>query len=137
MASLEKFCTFTGKLERRVIGKTPGGFRIDFPFQGTATGPHWEGERNVIGVDYATVRDDGNMSLDIQGVIGEKRESVAYRGFGVSIVNEDQSATPKELITFQTGNEDLAWLNHEIGVAIGHGTTQGELVVEFYLVKMD
>ena len=117
-----------------VIGKAPGGMRIDFPFEGTATGPHWEGERPVRGVDYVTVRSDGNMALDVHAVIGEKREAVSYRGNGVSIVNPDQSADPKELITFETGNEDLAWLNNEIGVAFGHGE-DGKITLRIYLVK--
>lgn len=108
--------------------------RIDFPFEGSATGPHWEGERPVKGMDYVMVRSDGNMDLDIRGVIGEKREAVSYTGIGVSIANPDKSADPKELITFQTGNEDLGWLNNEIGVAFGHGAA-GRLTLTIYLVK--
>ena len=134
MPELEHFCTFEGNLGMKVLGKTPGGMRIDFPFEGTATSPHWEGERPVAGVDYATVRGDGNMDLDIRAVIGEKREAVAYRGSGVSIANPDNSADPRELITFQTANEDLAWLNNEIGVVLGHGES-GKLNLEFYLVR--
>lgn len=134
MPSLEHFCSFRGDLGMQVIGKTPGGMRIDFPFNGSATGPHWEGERVVRGVDYATVRDDGNMTLDIRAVIGEKREAVSYRGSGVSIANPDRSADPKELITFETANEDLAWLNDEIGVVFGHGES-GKLELEFYLMR--
>ena len=52
MPSLEEFCIIEAELRMNVIGKTPGGMRIDFPFEGTATGPHWEGERPVSGVDY-------------------------------------------------------------------------------------
>jgi hypothetical protein len=134
MASLEKFCTITADMGMRIIGNTPAGMRIDFPFEGMATGPHWEGERGVKGVDYATVRGDGNMDLDIHAAIGEKRDTVAYRGSGVSIANPDKSAEPRELLTFQTGNEDLAWLNNEIGVAFGKGEA-GKLTVEVFLVK--
>lgn len=134
MPSLEKLCTITADLGMTIIGSTPTGMRIDFPFEGTATGPHWEGERPVKGVDYATVRGDGNMDLDIHAVIGAKRESVAYRGTGVSIVNPDKSANPSELLMFQTGNDELAWLNNEIGVAFGHGG-DGLLTVEVYLVR--
>lgn len=134
MASLEPFCTITAEMGRMIIGNAPAGMRIDFPFHGTAVGPHWDGERAVEGIDYVTVRSDGNMDLDIHAVIGEKRESVAYRGMGVSIVNADQSAEPRELITFQTGNEDLAWLNREIGVAFGKGEA-GKLTVEVYLAR--
>jgi hypothetical protein len=134
MPSLEKFCTVEADLAMNVIGKAPAGMRIDFPFQGMATSEHWEGERPVRGVDYVTVRSDGNMTLDIHATIGEKREAVSYKGSGVSIVNEDQSADPKELITFETGNEDLAWLNDEVAVAVGHGAA-GKITLEIYLIR--
>ena len=134
MPALEKFCSIDAGLGMRILSKAPQGMRIDFPFEGVATGPHWEGQRPVIGIDHATVREDGNLDLVIFGVIGEKGDSVAYTGRGVSIANPDESADPKELITFQTGNEDLAWLNTEIGVALGHGES-GRLTLEIYLVK--
>lgn len=134
MPSLEKFCSVEGDLGMNVIGKTPAGMRIDFPFQGTATSEHWEGERAVAGVDYVTVREDGNMILDIHATIGEKREAVAYTGRGISIANEDRSADPKELIVFETGNEDLVWLNNEVGVAFGHGAG-GRISLDIFLIK--
>ncbi len=134
MPSLEKFCTVEGDLGMNVIGKTPAGVRIDFPFEGTATSEHWEGERPVNGVDYVTVRADGNMDLDIHATIGEKKEAVSYKAIGVSIAKEDQSADPKELIVFQTGNEELAWLNNEVAVAFGHGAG-GKITLEIYLVR--
>lgn len=134
MPSLDKFCTIVGELDVNVIGNAPAGMRIDFPFRGVATSEHWEGERPVEGVDHVTVRADGNMVLDIRAVIGEKREKVSYKGIGVSIANEDQTANPKELIVFETGNEDLAWLNDEVGVAFGLAG-KGELAIEVYLVK--
>ena len=61
------------------------------------------------------------MDLDIRATIGEKRETVAYQGAGVSIVKSPTEALPQELITFQTGNEDLAWLNTAVGVGLGGG----------------
>ncbi|HLV89467.1 MAG TPA: DUF3237 family protein [Acidimicrobiia bacterium] len=134
MPELEPFCTIEGQMSPRMVGRTPAGVRIDFPFQGVATGPHWEGERPVSGVDYATVRADGNMDLDIHGVIGEKRDSVGYTATGVSVVLEDQSAEINELLKFHTGSEDLAWLNDRIGVAIGRGA-EGKITLEVYLVK--
>jgi hypothetical protein len=134
MPSLEKFCTVEGSLGMSVIGKAPIGMRIDFPFEGTATSEHWDGERSVRGVDYATVRADGNMNLDIHATIGEKRESISYRATGVSIAHEDRTASPKELITFETGNEELAWLNNEVAVAFGHGGG-GKITLEIYLIR--
>ena len=134
MPELQLFCTIKADLGMKVIGDTPAGMRIDFPFEGVATSEHWEGERPVKGIDYVTVRSDGNMVLDIHGVIGEKRESVSYRAIGVSIANPDRSANPRELIVFETGNEDLGWLNNEIGVALGTGAG-GKLDLDVYLVK--
>lgn len=134
MPSLEKFCEIEGDLGMNVIGQAPAGMRIDFPFSGVATSPHWEGERPVQGVDYVTVRSDGNMALDIHGVIGEKREKIAYSATGVSVAGADNTANPKELIVFETGNEDLAWLNDEVAVAFGSGGN-GKLTLEVYLIR--
>ena len=121
MATLEEFCAIKATMQPRLLGNMPAGTRIDFAFEGTATSDHWEGERPVRGVDYVTIRGDGNMDLEIRGTIGEKRETVAYRASGVSVVHSQTSASPQELITFQTGNEDLAWLNAVVGVGLGKG----------------
>ncbi len=134
MPQLEEFCTIRVSMTPRLLGQMPGGTRIDFPFEGTATSPHWEGERPVRGVDYVTVRSDGNMDLDIHATIGEKRETVAYRGTGVSIVKSKTEAMPQELITFQTGNEDLAWLNEVVGVGLGSGEGP-DLSLTIYIVR--
>ena len=134
MPSMEEFCTIEADLGMNLIGKTPAGMRIDFPFEGTATSKHWEGKRPVRGVDYLTARSDGNMVLDVHATIGEKRETVSYTATGVSIANPDQSADPKELIVFQTGNEDLAWLNNEVGVGFGHGEG-GKITLTIHLLR--
>lgn len=133
MPSLEEFCTIEATMSPRMIGHVPAGTRIDFPFEGAARSPHWDGERPVAGIDYVTVRSDGNMDLDIHGTIGTKRETVSYTATGVSIAHEDNTASPQELITFQTGNDDLAWLNDVVGVGLGHGG--GELELTIYVVR--
>jgi hypothetical protein len=134
MPQLEEFCRMDLSLAIDMVGKTPAGLRIDFPFQGTATSSHWEGERPVRGADYATVRGDGNMALDLHGRIGEGKQVVAYRGMGVSIVPERGVAEPNELLQFETADEELAFLNTTIGVAFGRGEGDHlELVV--YLVR--
>jgi hypothetical protein len=121
-------------MSARMLGKMPQGTRIDFMFEGTATSKHWEGERPVKGTDFVTVRSDGNMDLDIRATIGEKRETIAYHGSGVSIVKSQTEAMPQELITFQTGIEDLAWLNSSVGVALGEGET-GAINITIYIIK--
>lgn len=134
MPTFEEFCQIKATMAPRMLGKMPQGARIDFPFEGTATSSHWEGERPVKGVDYVTVRLDGHMDLDIRATIGEKRETVAYRGSGVSIAKSPTEATPQELITFQTGNGDLAWLNTAVGVGLGGGEG-GTISITIYIVR--
>ena len=134
MPSLEHFCTITATLDLKLIGQVPAGMRIDFPFTGTATGPHWEGELPVEGVDYVTVRSDRNMDLDVHGRIGEGPGVVSYRAGGVSIGIDRTTAEPNELITFETANEDLAFLNTEIAVGLGRGEG-ADLTLDIYLVK--
>ena len=134
MPTFEEFCQIKATMAPRMLGKMPQGARIDFPFEGTATSSHWEGERPVKGVDYVTVRLDGHMDLDIRATIGEKRETVAYRGGGVSIAKSPTEATPQELITFRTGNEDLAWLNTAVGVGLGGGEG-GTISITIYIVR--
>ena len=124
-----------GTLENmKVIGSVPSGMRIDFPFEGTATGPHWEGELLVEGVDYVTVRGDRNMNMDVHGRIGSGRGMIAYHASGVSISIDKTTAEPNELITFETANEDLAFLNTAIGVGLGWGEGT-DLSLDIYLVQ--
>ena len=135
MPTLEEFCTITATLRPRMLGKTPSGVRIDFAFEGTAEGTHWEGARPVSGVDYATVRGDGNLDLQIRGVIGEGRQTVSYQAFGVSIMKSKTEAIPQELLTFQTSDPDLSWLNTAVGVAVGQGEGLN-LTLTVYVVKV-
>jgi hypothetical protein len=134
MPSLEPFCDIAVRLSPRMLGKMPAGTRIDFPFEGVATGPHWDGERPVRGIDFVTVRSDGHMDMDIRGTIGEKRETVAYRAVGVSLAVSETEAHPQELLTFQTGNEAFAWLNTVVGVGLGAGVA-GDLSLSIFIVR--
>lgn len=134
MPSLEPFCLITGLLDMNVIGRAPGGMRIDFPFVGSATSSHWEGERPVSGTDYVTVRTDSHMDLDIHAVIGEGRQKVSYSASGVSLAGEERgSAHPRELITFETADESLGFLNTSIAVGLG-SVSDGTLQLVIYLV---
>ena len=134
MPSMKEFCTIEADLGMNIIGKTPSGMRIDFPFKGTATSEHWDGERPVSGVDYVTVRSDGNMELEVHATIGEKREAVSSRPLVCPSPTLISRADPKELIVFRTGNEDLAWLNNEVGVAFGRGEG-GKITLAIYILS--
>ena len=52
----------------------------------------------------------------------------------MSIVKSKTEAMPQELITFQTANEDLAWLNEVVGVGLGGGEG-AELSLTIYVVR--
>lgn len=121
MASLEEFCKISASMQFQMVGPVPSGTRIDIPFEGVATSSHWKGALPVHGIDYVTVRGDGHMNLDIRGRIGEGRGVVAYRAIGVSVAIERGVAEPQELLVFETANEDLAFLNERVGVAVGRG----------------
>lgn len=136
MPTLEPFCEIKATLTPRMLGNMPSGTRIDFPFEGSATSPHWEGERPVSGIDHVTVRSDGNMDLDLRATIGTGRDTVAYRANGVVLGISRTEGAPQELITFQTGNEDLAWLNSVIAVALGR-TEDTSLSLSVYIVRSD
>lgn len=134
MPSLAEFCQIRATMDAKIIGAVPAGMRIDFPFEGTATSAHWEGELPVAGIDFVTVRGDGNMDLDIHGRIGSGRGMVSYRAGGVSISIDRSTAEPRELMTFQTANEELAFLNTSIGVALGRGEGT-DLHLTVYIVE--
>jgi len=134
MPSLQPFCTITGQLDMNIIGQTPGGMRIDFPFAGSATSSYWAGQWPVVGTDYVTVRGDGHMDLEIHTVIGEGRQKVSYSACGVSLAGEERGvAYPRELITFQTADDSLGFLNTAIAVGLG-SANQGLLTLNVYIV---
>lgn len=114
MPTLTEFCKISAKLNFAPIGAVAGGTRVDVAFIGTATSSHWEGERSVQGVDYVTARADGSLELDIRGQIGSGDEVVGYTAKGRAGAD---GAT--EAFLFETANEDLAWLNNAVGIALG------------------
>lgn len=136
MPTLEPFCEITATLTPQMLGNMPGGTRIDFPFEGVAVSTHWDGERPVKGIDHVTVRSDGNMDLDLHATIGTGRETVAYHAVGVVKGVSRSEGIPQELITFQTGNDDLAWLNASVAVGMGK-TVDTDLQLSVYIVRAD
>jgi hypothetical protein len=119
MPDLTPLCTIDVTLDFQPIGKLPTGMKIDVPFEGTATSPHWEGEWKVQGVDYVTIGADGVQQLDIRARISDGKRSISYRATGRG-TNE---TGPQELLTFETADDDMAWLN--AAVAVAHGSIDG------------
>ena len=82
MATLTEFCKIEAKLRFTPVGATGTGFRVDVPFEGTATSSHWEGERKVAGTDVVRIGSDGVQQLEIRARIGEGGDMVAYQAIG-------------------------------------------------------
>ena len=130
MPKLTEFAKITGKLNFTPIGNVSAGFRLDVPFEGTATSSHWEGERPAAGTDRVTVGADGTQSLEIVGRIGSGKEVVSYRAIGRGTAE----GGPREVMTFETAVEDLSFLNTAIAVAIGD-IEKNKLSLTIYLVE--
>lgn len=130
MPTLTEFCTITATLDFSPIGLVSAGMRLDVPFTGTATSSHWEGERPVAGVDHVTIGADGLQNLDIRARIGTGKDTVAYRAIG----RGSEDTGPQELMTFETANDDLAFLNSAVAVAFG-GVDGATLSLTVHLIK--
>jgi len=130
MAQLTEFAKISGTLNFTPIGNVSAGFRLDVPFEGTATSEHWAGERPVSGVDRVTVGADGIQNLEITARIGTGKEIVSYRAIG----RGTNDGGPRELFTFETAIEELAFLNHSIGCALGT-IEKNKLELTVYLIE--
>ena len=100
-------------LEAVLSGKEkvpPQGLRIDIAFEGRATGRL---AGRVRGVDYARMRADGRVDLDIRAVIETENGSrIALSADGVAV---PRAAEPigdlSENVSLSTAAEDYAWVN--------------------------
>ncbi|RMH76056.1 MAG: DUF3237 family protein, partial [Actinomyces sp.] len=114
MPELELLMSVDATLRFVPVGATPAGNRVDVPFEGTATSPRWEGELAVSGVDYALIRGDGTVALDIRARVGEGERVIWYSATGRS--GPDGI---REVFTFETACEEFADLNAAVAVALG------------------
>ncbi|MFW2381241.1 MAG: hypothetical protein ACN4GZ_05735 [Acidimicrobiales bacterium] len=130
MPKLTEFAKISGTLNFTPIGNVSAGKRLDVPFDGVATSDHWDGERPVSGVDRVTVGADGTQSLEIVARIGTGRDIVAYRAIGRGTAE----GGPRELLTFETAVEDLAFLNTAVGCALGT-IKRDQLELTVYLIE--
>ena len=123
-------------LEAILSGKEkvpPQGLRIDIAFEGRGTGRL---AGRVRGVDYARMRADGRIDLDIRAVIETENGSrIALSADGVAV---PRAAEPigdlSENVTLGTAAEDYAWVNAR--QVWGVGTVNfavGKVHVEAYM----
>jgi hypothetical protein len=69
----------------------------------------------VAGTDVVRIGSDGVQQLEIRARIGEGDDMVAYQAIG----RGTDGTGPQELLVFETANEELAFLNSAIAVALG------------------
>lgn len=93
-----------------VIGAVPDGMRINIPFDGEVSGPSVKGK--IEGADLVLLRPDGVGILHIHAVVTtDAGELISVQASGISTATQDGRYAIKEVITYQTGSEKLAWLN--------------------------
>jgi len=118
----------------QVIGQTPMGVRQIFPVKGgTFEGPRMTGEVLPGGGDWATMRPDGAVELDVRATLKTHDGSMIYAYYSGIISDamktavrvfggEDVPLSEYYFYTnpmFQTGADKYAWLNQT--VALGRG----------------
>jgi len=130
MPNLEPMMRLVVDLSVTDVGLTPAGHRREVSFVGTATSPHWDGERSARGVDHIVASADGTSRLDVHTVIGTGDEVVAYRGTGRA---RTDVGSVLEGVVFETASERLAWMNSAVAVGVGR-VRSGTLVVELFRI---
>ncbi len=88
----------------------PQGARIDIAFEGRGSG---RVAGRVSGVDYARMRADGRVDLDIRAIIEtEEGRRIALSADGVAMPHADEPiADLFENVRLTTAAEDYAWVN--------------------------
>lgn len=104
---------FGVSLEDILAGKEkvpPQGVRFDIAFEGQATGRL---AGRVWGVDYARMRADGRVDLDIRAVIEtDDGRRIALSADGVAIPRDAEPiADLSENVSLGTAAEEYAWVN--------------------------
>ena len=88
----------------------PQGVRIDIAFEGRAAGRL---TGRVRGIDYARMRADGRIDLDIRAVIEiEDGSRIALSADGVAVPRAGEAVADLcENVVLSTAAEDYAWVN--------------------------
>jgi hypothetical protein len=101
-----------------VIGAVPQGMRINIPFKGEVSGPKIHG--NLEGIDYLLLRADAVGVVPVHAVLTtDEGELISVQASGITTALPDGRYAVKEVFTYQTASEKLAWLNSVQGFAEG------------------
>ena len=111
----------------------PQGVRIDIAFEGRATGRL---AGRVRGVDYARVRPDGRIDLDIRAMIEtEDGCRIALSADGVAVPRAAEPvANLCENVSLSTAAADYAWVNTRQVWGVGTvNFTAGKVHIDAYM----
>ncbi len=124
----------------QAVGQTPSGNRQVFVVKGgTVEGPRIKGEILPGGGDWATLRPDGAVQLDVRATLKTDDGALVYSHYSGLIIatmqvlgriygGEDVSLDEYYFYTnplFQTGAEKYAWLNQVVAVGRGRVIPNG------------
>jgi hypothetical protein len=106
------------------------GFRVNVGVKGVVSGPEFEGTAE--GIDYAYIRADGRMQLDVKVTITTvDGKNISFTADGVAIPQPDGSMLIAENVTLFSSHPEYVHLNTlQIW---GYGTSaQNKLDLKFY-----
>lgn len=134
------------------VGKTPIGTRVVADIAGGSfEGPRLKGEVMRSGADYALIRANGSIALDVRAVLQTDDGAVIYMTYGGRLVVPSEkraalfnpataeSVDPADYYfrtapMFETGSEKYAWLNDIVAVGLGRQSAEG-VVYQVHAVK--
>jgi hypothetical protein len=94
----------------RKVPIPPEGIRLDFPFEGTITGPRLDG--SGAGVDYALIRADGRIDLHIHARITTvDGATIAMVGEGKGLVGASGVVEIRETVRLHSSHPRYKWVN--------------------------
>lgn len=133
---LEPLISFDAEMRTTDIGPTPAGHRMNMELSGkTRAGSRVGGE--ISGVDFLRLRSDGAAELDVYvTLISPAKQVVAVRASGLATIDSDGRASGFLAVRFETGDDELNWLNRAVGVAsTSADMSKGSLSVEGFLLQ--
>lgn len=121
---LEPVVKFSATMRPVQIGATPIGTRLNLELDGRSE----EGGRiagRFTGVDYATLRSDGNLELNVQATLtSEGGERAAISGIGLAVPTPGGGMAGRLALRFATAAPGLAWMNSVLGIAVTRADMQ-------------
>jgi hypothetical protein len=133
---LEPLVIFDAEMRTTDIGPTPAGHRMNMELNGrTRAGSRIEGE--ISGVDFLRLRSDGAAELEVHVTLTTPAtQVVAVRASGLATLDSDGRASGYLAVRFETGDDELGWLNQAVGVASTTADmSTGTLTVEGFLLR--